>query len=101
MRNIDAYDEGSLVLMTVVGLDFGGAHGSPMSLGGRVGCFSTCGFPKMRGTLLGVPQTRIILFWGKNGVPILGNYHLCNRERTWTYTRLVQVAHIIDVALSQ
>ena len=35
------------------------------------------GFPKIRGTLLGVPIIRIIVFWGLHwGPPILGNYHV-------------------------
>ena len=33
--------------------------------------------PKIRGTILGVPITRIIVFWGLYwGPPILGNYHM-------------------------
>ena len=32
-----------------------------------------CGFPKIRGTFLGVPMIRIILFWGP---VVLGNYHI-------------------------
>ena len=33
-------------------------------------------FPKIRGTLLGVPITRTIVFWGLYWGPlILGNYH--------------------------
>ena len=33
-------------------------------------------FPKIRGTILGVPILRIIVYWGP---PILGNYHsFCN-----------------------
>ena len=36
-------------------------------------------FPKIRGTFLGVPIIRIIIFWGLDwGPPILGNYHLRN-----------------------
>ena len=35
------------------------------------------GFPKIRGTILGVPIIRIIVFWGLYwGPPILGNYHM-------------------------
>ena len=35
------------------------------------------GFPKIRGTFLGVPIIRIIVFWGLYwGLPILGNYHI-------------------------
>ena len=35
------------------------------------------GFPKIRGTLLGVPVIRIIVFWGLYwGSLILGNYHV-------------------------
>ena len=38
------------------------------------------GFPKIRGTFLGVPLIRIIVFWGLYWGPlILGNYHIiCN-----------------------
>ena len=33
-------------------------------------------FPKIRGTILGVPIIRAVVFWGVNrGVLILGNYH--------------------------
>ena len=35
------------------------------------------GFPKIRGTLLGIPIIRIIVYWGLYGGPlILGNYHI-------------------------
>ena len=35
------------------------------------------GFPKIRGTLLGVPIKRTIIFWGLYwGPPILGNYQI-------------------------
>ena len=35
------------------------------------------GFPKIRGTFLGVPIIRIIVYWGVYwGPPILGNYHI-------------------------
>ena len=35
------------------------------------------GFPKIRGTFLGVPIIRTIAFWGLYwGPPILGNYHI-------------------------
>ena len=35
------------------------------------------GFPQIRGTSLGVPIIRIIVFWGLYwGPPILGNYHM-------------------------
>ena len=35
------------------------------------------GFPKIRGTLLGVPVIRTIIFWGLYWGPlILGNYHV-------------------------
>ena len=38
------------------------------------------GFPKIRGTILGVPIRRTIIFWGLYwGTPILGNYHLARR----------------------
>ena len=36
----------------------------------------TRGFPKIRGTMLGVPIIRIIVYWGLYWGPlILGNYH--------------------------
>ena len=35
-------------------------------------------FPKIRGTILGVPILRIIVFWGP---PILGNYHIGMMEK--------------------
>ena len=35
------------------------------------------GFPKIRGTILGVPIIRTIVFWGLYwGPPILENYHI-------------------------
>ena len=35
------------------------------------------GFPKIRGTIFGVPITRTIVFWGLyRGPLILGNYHI-------------------------
>ena len=35
------------------------------------------GFPKIRGTLLGIPIVRTIVFWGLYwDSPILGNYHV-------------------------
>ena len=34
------------------------------------------GFPRIRGTSLGVPIIRIRVFWGLYlGSPVLGNYH--------------------------
>ena len=37
----------------------------------------TWGFPKIRGTILGVPIVRTIVFWGLHWGPlILGNYHI-------------------------
>ena len=39
--------------------------------------FSKSGFPKIRGTILGVPIIRTIVFWGLYwGPPILGNYQI-------------------------
>ena len=41
------------------------------------------GFPKIRGTLLGVPMIRIIVFWGLYlGAPILGNYQISEATNT-------------------
>ena len=35
------------------------------------------GFPKIRGTIVGVPIIRTIIYWGLYwGPPILGNYHM-------------------------
>ena len=40
------------------------------------------GFPKIRGTILGVPIIRTIIYWGLYWGPlILGNYHFILRER--------------------
>ena len=54
-----------------------------MSLKGReggIGCdwgFCIWEFPKIGGTLLGVPIIRTIVFWGLYWGPlILGNYHM-------------------------
>ena len=43
------------------------------------------GFPKIRGTFLGVPIIRTIVFWGLYWGPlILRNYHICNHGwRGW------------------
>ena len=43
------------------------------------------GCPKIRGTILGVPKIRIIVFWGLYWGPlILGNYHIRNtRQEYW------------------
>ena len=44
---------------------------------GRKALKSTWGFPKFRGTILGVPIIRTIVYWGLYwGTLILGNYHL-------------------------
>ena len=38
------------------------------------------GFPKIRGTFLGVPIIRTIVYWGLYwGTLILGNYHIMQR----------------------
>ena len=38
---------------------------------------SIWGFPKIRGTILGVPIIRILVYWGLHlGPLILGNYHI-------------------------
>ena len=40
-------------------------------------------FPKTRGTILGVPIIRIIVYWGLYwGPPILGNYQILPQERS-------------------
>ena len=42
------------------------------------------GFPKTRGTLLGGPIIRTIVFWGLFWGPIiLGNYQMWLRVRAW------------------
>ena len=55
-----------------------------MPLSGCLGCDlhkPIWEFPKIRGTLLGVPILRIIVFWGLYWGPlILGNYHLLLEE---------------------
>ena len=41
----------------------------------------TWGFPKIRGTILGVPVMRAIVFWGLYRVPLIfGNYHIFGAE---------------------
>ena len=53
-------------------MDFAALLTEPILLG-----FDIWGFPKIRGTSLGVPIIRIILFWGLYWGPlILGNYHM-------------------------
>ena len=38
-------------------------------------------FPKIRGTILGIPIIRTIVFWGLYWGPlILGNYHIHKKE---------------------
>ena len=52
-------------------------HGLELTwaLGSMEGLGSIWGFPKIRGTILGVPITRTIVFWGLHWGPlILGNY---------------------------
>ena len=40
-------------------------------------CYAIWGFPKIRGTILGVRIIRIIIYWGLYWGPlILGNYHI-------------------------
>ena len=51
------------------------------------------GFPEIRGTLLGVPIIRIIIYWGLHWGPlILGNYHL----RAWGYAVRVRILSLSD-----
>ena len=39
-------------------------------------------FPEIRGTFLGIPRIRIIVFWGLYySPPILGNYHISYKQR--------------------
>ena len=45
----------------------------------------TWGFPKTRGTFLGVLIIRIIVFWGLHwGSLMLGNYHILSRHPTYS-----------------
>ena len=47
------------------------------------------GFPKIRGTILGVPITRTIVFWGLYWGPlILVNYHIGIMEKKLETTML-------------
>ena len=47
------------------------------ALTGGSGWDKIWGFPKTRGTILGVPIIRTIVFWGLYGdPPVLENYHL-------------------------
>ena len=44
-------------------------------------CLIKWGFPKIRGTILGVPIIRTILYWGLYWVPpILGNYQMLQKK---------------------
>ena len=44
--------------------------------------YADLGFPQIRGTFLGVPIGRIIIFWDLHwGPPLLGNCHII-KERT-------------------
>ena len=49
------------------------------------------GCPKIRITFLGVPVTRIIviwdLYWGPPVLPVLGNYHVSNRDNGFSSKR--------------
>ena len=50
------------------------------------GVYKIWGFPKIRGTILGVPLIRIIVSWGLYWGPlILGNYHI--HIYIYTHTR--------------
>ena len=45
-------------------------------MGKNIKIEATRGFPQNRGTILGVPIIRTIVFWGLYwGLPIYGNYH--------------------------
>ena len=42
------------------------------------------GFPKLRGTVLGVPVLRTVVFWGLYwGSSVLGNYRMCSAGHEW------------------
>ena len=42
------------------------------------------GFPKIRGTILGVPIIRTIVYWGLHwGTLILGNFHVNMKLLSW------------------
>ena len=44
-----------------------------------------CGFPKIRGTILGVPIVRTLVFLGLYwGPPILGKYQITTQKIAWT-----------------
>ena len=49
-------------------------------------------FPKIRGTLLGIPIIRNILFWGLYWGPLIsGNYHIVNLNSRVSYN-LIYIA---------
>ena len=53
------------------------AEGATLDSDRPCGGFPLWGFPKIRGTILGVPRIRTIVFWGLYwGPPILGNYRV-------------------------
>ena len=61
------------------------------------------GFPKIGGTILGVPIIRIIIYWGLYwGPPIYGNYRLGSEVLGFgVYLEsLVHVKHVRLIALS-
>ena len=51
--------------------------------------FTIWGFPKIRGTILGVPMRRTIIFWGPYWGPLnLGTYHIPKKlqHSQWEYS---------------
>ena len=60
-------------------------------LGLRGACFVSWGFPKIRGTILGVPILRTIVYWGLYwGPPFLGKNNL-GLLRIWCSDRVLVV----------
>ena len=48
------------------------------------------GFPKMKGTIVGVPIIRTLVYWGLYCVlPILENYHMCIYIYTYKILEMV------------
>ena len=59
---------------------------------------SKWGFPKFRGTFLGVPIIRIIIYWGLYWVPlVLGNYQMKTCECVCGRSKQINAYHLIVV----
>ena len=73
----DSIWSGLLSLRKVTDVRQPGGSSSPWYLCTHILMEFTWGFPKIRGTFLGVPIIRTIVYWGLYwGPPILGNYHM-------------------------